>query len=663
MADRDDLAEAKESFTKARQAWQDNAERALEDLRFSRLGQQWTPEAEKARRGRPMLTINRMPAFIRQVVNDVRMNKPQIKVRPVDSRADPRTADVLSGLIRNIEHISHADVAYDTSVECAASGGFGFFRVDIDYATDDAFDLDLLIRRVANPLTVTPDPRSVEATSCDWNECFVTELMPIEQFRAQFKGAEESSFSTDDYDRLDDPWRVDGDIRVGEWWRRSKETRRLVRLSSGIVLAADVFERHQDLLVASGLTVTGERETVGYGVRRYLLTGAEVLEDEEFPGQFIPIIPVYGDEVNEEGKRHFLSLVHFAKDPQRMFNYWRSAATEIVALSPKTPFIVQKGKVVDPNKWATANTEAHPYLEYSGDIPPQRASAGTSPIAEMGQALGASDDIKAVLGIYDASLGARSNETSGRAIMARQREGDISTFHFADNLSRAIAHAGRILIGLIPHVYEAGRIVRVLGPEDQVSRAQLGPLPDGQAPADGIAGVFDVSAGKYDVAVQAGPSFTTRREEAATQMTELIRAYPPAAPLIGDLLAKNLDWPHAEEISRRMAAMLPPQAQGQNPQVQQLQQALQQMQQAVGQLQQQLHEAQQDRTQKARELDIKAFEAETKRLEATTANVDPNQIQALVLQTVAQALNSPDLLPAQRPANPSPTPSGVTANV
>ena len=275
------------------------------------------------------------------------------------------------------------------------------------------------------------------------------------------------------------------------------------------------------------------------------------------------------------------------------------------------------------------------------------------------EALAASDDMKSVLGIYDASLGARSNETSGRAILARQREGDVSTFHFVDNLSRAIAHAGLVLIDLIPHVYEPGRIVRVLGPEDQVSRAQLGPLPEGQAKAEGVADVFDVSAGKYDVVVQAGPSFTTRREEAAAQMTEMIRAHPAIAPLIGDLLAKNLDWPHADEIGRRLAAMLPPQVQGQNPQVQQLQQAVQQ-------LQQKLVELQTDHTQKGRELDIKAYEAETKRIEATTANVDLSQIQALVLKTLADALNSPDLLQApraQQPGQPVTNPSGVTPDV
>lgn len=661
MADRDDLAEARDSFTKARDAWSDNAQRGLDDLQFSRLGVQWTEEAQKARRNRPMLTINRMPAFIRQVVNDVRMNKPQIKVRPVDSKADPKTADVLSGLIRNIEHISHADEAYDTSVEHAASMGFGFFRIDIDYATDDAFDLDLLIRRIANPLTVTPDPRSTEATSRDWNECFVTELMPIEQFRAQYKDAEESSFSADDYDRLDDPWRVEGDIRVGEWWTRSPEKRKLLRLSNGIILESSVFERQQEILVASGLQVTGERDTVGYKVRRRLLTGAEIVEDEEFPGQFIPIIPVYGDEVNEEGKRHFLSLIHFAKDPQRMFNYWRSAATELVALSPKAPYIARAGSLVDPEKWATANTDQHAVLEYKGDMPPQRQFPGAQPIAELGQALAASDDMKDVLGIHDASLGARSNETSGRAILARQREGDVSTFHFSDNLARAISHGGRVLVGLIPHVYEPGRIVRVLGPEDQVGRAQMGPLPQGQAPEQGMAEVFDVTVGKYDVAVQSGPSFTTRREEAAAQMTEMIRAHPAIAPLIGDLLAKNLDWPHADEIGRRLAAMLPPQVQGQNPQVQQLQQAVQQ-------LQQKLVELQTDHTQKGRELDIKAYEAETKRIEATTANVDPSQIQALVLQTLAQAINSPDLLQAppsraQQPGQPVTNPSGVTPDV
>jgi hypothetical protein len=295
---------------------------------------------------------------------------------------------------------------------------------------------------------------------------------------------------------------------------------------------------------------------------------------------------VYGDEVDVEGKRQFRSLIREAKDAQRNFNYWRTMATEMIALAPKVPFIGPKGAFkTDVDKWATANTNSHPFIEYDGQVRPERQALASMPAAELQLALSASDDMKAVMGIYDASLGARSNETSGRAIMARQREGDVATFHFQDNMARAIRHAGRILIDLIPHVYDRERIIRTIG-EDGTQKAvplkQETPVLDNNGkPVMGEDGVpmtriYDLAAGKYDLTVATGPSFTTRREEAAAQMTEMVRAFPDAAPVIGDLIAKNLDWPGADEIAERLKAINPAlQAQGQGGIPPELQQQIQ----------------------------------------------------------------------------------------
>jgi hypothetical protein len=319
--------------------------------------------------------------------------------------------------------------------------------------------------------------------------------------------------------------------------------------------------------------------------------------------------------VNLEGRRHLRSLVRDAKDPQRMFNYWRTTSTELVALAPRAPFIGPRGAFkTDADKWATANVENHAYIEFDGPTPPMRQEFGGVPAGALQEAMNASDDIKSILGLYDASLGAASNETSGRAILARQREGDVSTFHFVDNLSRAIRHAGRILIDLIPKVYAEPRILRVLGPggEPSVVAVNQPAQPPGQGGAgqgDPNLGVYDLSAGKYDLTVEAGPSFTTRREEAANQMIELIRAFPQAAPVLGDLLAKNLDWPGADEIAQRLKALLPPQLQAQAEA-----QAAGQGQQ-VQALQQQLAALQADKTIQTRKLDIEQFRAETDRME------------------------------------------------
>ena len=232
------------------------------------------------------------------------------------------------------------------------------------------------------------------------------------------------------------------------------------------------------------------------------------------------------------------------------------------------------------------------------------------PAGALQEALNASDDMKAIMGLHDASLGARSNETSGRAIMARQREGDVSTFHYIDNLSRAIRHAGRILIDLIPRVYSTPRMIRVLGPEGKPGLARIQPGTRPTQP-EGVERIYDLSVGKYDLTVRAGPSFTSRREEAANQMLELVRAFPPVAPVVGDLLARNLDWPGAEEIAERMAALLPPGVKGEDPQVSQLTARLQ----ALGQ---ELAALKADRSAEARKLEIAAFEAETDRMKLAT---------------------------------------------
>jgi hypothetical protein len=357
------------------------------------------------------------------------------------------------------------------------------------------------------------------------------------------------------YAGLPGPWFDDDQVMVAEYWTREEVVRKIVALSNGEVVDLDVFERQRDLFERIGAVVVGSPRSVrSHKVTQRLLTGAEVLETVDWAGSYIPIVPVYGDEVNLEGKRHFRSLVRDAKDPQRMVNYWRTTATELVALAPKAPFIGPKGAFTsDAVKWESANAETHAYIEYDGPTPPQRQAFAGVPAGALQEALSASDDIKAIVGLYDASLGARSNETSGAAINARKLEGDTSTFHFIDNLSRAIRHGGRILLDLIPRVYNTERVVRVLGPD---GAAQAAPLKT-PVMVQGVERIFDLGVGRYDLTVDAGPSFTTRRAEAAEQMTQLIRAYPPAAPVLGDLLAKNLDWPGAAEVAERMKALLP----------------------------------------------------------------------------------------------------------
>ena len=677
MSDKDTLAEALEHFKLSEEAESENRKAWIDDVRFARLGEQW-PDGVKRQReidGRPCLTINRLPAMLRQVVNDARQNKPAIKVHPVDSGAKRETAEILNGLIRNIEYTSNADVAYDTALDHAVTGGFGYFRIDVDYACDDEFDLDIKICRIANPLTVYGDENSTAADSSDWNKAFITELYTESEFEKRWKGAEKSNWESS-YRDLPDGWRDNELVRVAEWWTREEVPAKLLKLSDGMVLYVNEYMRIKDILDAQGITVVGERDTKTNKVKQKIISGAEVLEENEWAGKYIPIVPVYGDEVMVEGKRHWISLTRWAKDPQQMFNYWRTASTELVALAPKAPYLGPKGAFnTDANKWATANNVSYPYIEYDGGVMPQRQPFAGPPAGALQEALNASDDMKSTMGIYDAALGARSNETSGRAILQRQRESDTATFNYIDNLSRAIRHAGRVMVDLIPKVYNAPRIIRVIHEDgsnesvpinqpftpDQAKSPQAQAYEAGktQETVDGLTRIYDVTTGKYDVTCEAGPSFSTKREEAAAQMMELGRMFPPMMQVAGDLLVKNLDWPGADDIADRLKAMLPPQLQGQSPQVMQMRQQMQQMdqmaKQAVGQLNQQIAQLQQQLQQEKshdaqamlqadidrKKLEIDEYNAVTNRMKVTAPAMTPQDIQMLVVQTLRQALEAP----------------------
>ena len=648
-SEKDTLAEEREEFEEAYDAESENRNVALEDLKFARLGEQWPEQIRKQREldGRPILTINKLPAFIRQVVNDSRQNRPQIKVKPVDDKADIDTARIYEGLIRNIERTSKADVAYDTAVDYAVSCGFGYIRVAIDYEYDDTFDKCLKIERIANPFSVYGDPHSTSMDGSDWNRCWVTDLKSEEEFQAKYKGAQAVDWEDLGYANLKAPWRDSDDILVCESWTREETQREILKLSSGDIVGAKEYEAGRDIFMMAGIVPVTSRMAKAYRITQRIMTGAEILEENEWQGQYLPIIPVYGEELNIEGKRYFRSLINQAKDAQRMFNYWRTTATELVALAPRVPYIGEEGAFdADPN-WVNANTQSLPFLQYAKgtQMPSRQPLDGGAAAGSMQEALAASDDIKSITGMYDASLGQRSNETSGRAIMARQREGDVNTFHFIDNLSRSIRHVGCVLVDLIPKVYNGERIVRIIGPDQSEEVAKIGEKPEMQQQGglpEGVEHIYDLSVGRYDVAVDTGPSYTTKREETAAQMTEFVRAYPQAAPIIGDLLVKALDWQNAEEIAERLKAMLPQQIQGGPPpelqqMIEQGQQQLQQLQQENEQLKSKAQIDAMKAQNDAKKIEIEAYKAVTERMAADQAVAGP-----LPPQASPSAINMPE---------------------
>lgn len=633
-----------------------NREAQIEDIRFIKMREQW-PELVRRQReqeGRPCLTIDQLGPVVRQVVNDCRMNKPEIKVRPVDSHGDPRTAEIFGGLIKNIEVTSNADVAYDTAVDYAVSSSRGYMRVVSEFATDDTFDKDLVIQPVADPLTIIPDVYSTAADSSDWNYCFVLEKVTNADYRRRFRGKEVVSWDT--LASLNNDWFGDDCAMIAEYWRREEVPAWVAMLSTG---EPQKFDKEPDVgeVVEEGVPlldpITGEpavdpmtgeiawqsepvtvlavRETKSYEVTQYIMSGKQILETNEWPGKYIPVVPVYGEDFFFEGRRHFVSLVRPAMDAQRMKNYWRSTSTELVALAPRAPWVGMESAFqgIDAAKWETANSENWAYLSVpDGAQLPQRQPNPTVSAGALQEAANATDDIKTITGVFDASLGARSNETSGRAIMARQREGDVSTFNFIDNLSRGIRHLGRILVDLIPAYYSVDRMIRIINPDgtpETVHVTTPEQLQEYQArvaqSVEEMEQVYSLGVGKYDVAIESGPAFTTQRQEANEFFVNMIQAVPQYADIIAPFALKTFDAPGVtdlvKEMEARMAQMQEQQGQPQQPTPEdQIK-----MQEAQTKAQQ----AQVDAAIKQEEVRIKAFEAETDRIRAMKEAREPTQ--------------------------------------
>lgn len=611
MSDSDILRQAHEIFAVCESREEDNRKSYEDDIRFARLEEQWPQEIKekREREGRPMHTINKLAPIIRQVVNDARQNKPSITIRPQDSKADVETAEVLSGLVRNIESSSNADIAYDTAVENAVSGGFGYMRVLLDYAHDDTFEKDILIEAVPNPLSVYGDPESFSFDGSDWNTAFVTDRIKRTDFERKYKDARPDDWQGD----YPDGWLDEDHLTIAEWWTRDQVARKIIQLSDGQVIGLKEFEAQAEAFMMNGIEPVGSpREVLSHKVTQRIITGAEVLETNEWAGSFIPIIPVYGDVVVLKDKRYLRSLIRSARSAQERYNYWMSASTEMVALAPKVPFIGEEGAFdADPN-WSLANTDSLPYLMHSRGTPaPQRQPSPQISAGMIQEAMNAAEDIKAVTGIYDASLGARSNETSGVAINARKREGDVSTFHFIDNLTRSIRQVGRVVVDLVPKIYTQDRVIRVLGLDGKSEQVTLG-QPDERGR------IYDLAVGKYDVTVKSGPSYTTQREETRAELVEIIRAVPDSAKILGPMYLRNSDWPGAEEAADKLEGKgeqtpIPPEVQQQMGQMQQI---IQQGGQRLQHLEAENEQLKAANEIKNKEADAKLIEANAKVIEA-----------------------------------------------
>lgn len=550
-------ATALKRYESAVEADRDNRKEAEEDLRFL-LGDQWDAEAAKDRQadGRPVLTINRLPQFQRQIANDIRMSKPAIKVGPSDDDTDKNTAEVVEGLVRSIEHQSDAQSAYYLAADSQVACGIGHWRITTDYINDETLDQEILIEPIEDGLGVVWDQSAIKPTREDAMFCFVPVDIDRDMFKEKYPDATESEMG-ETTNEGSSQWSTEDSIRVAEYWFKKPYQRELLVKVDGSVVAADTLDEFEREELERRQLIEKIVPREAFKVCRALMTGSEFIEDPvEVPYKNIPIVPVIGEEVRLGKKVHRRGALRFARDPQRIYNYWTTANTEFVALQPIAPFIgTSVNFAANAGEWEQSNKKPFANLVYDPDpandgMPPQRP---LPPQASQGMLEGlaqASDDMKATTGIYDAGLGQRSNETSGKAIVARQHEGDISTFVYMDNFTRAIRRTGQIIVDMIPHYYDNARVVAVLGVDDR-----KGTVPVNQAIQTGEGGEavkLDLTIGKYDVTIEGGASFTTRRAEGAAYMKEMINGNPVMFEIIGDLHMKAQDYPGANEVAERL---------------------------------------------------------------------------------------------------------------
>ena len=676
----DILATARARLDMAVSALAESREDEIDDLRFYAGSPdnhwQW-PADVLATRGavqgqtinaRPCLTINKLPQHVRQVTNDQRQNRPGAKVIPVDDNADVEVADIFNGMIRHIEYISDADVAYDTACENQVSYGEGYLRLLTEYCDDNTFDQDIKIGRVRNSFSVYMDPTIQDPTGADAKWCFVTEDVTKAEFERMYPDASPITTlqSLGVGDQSISNWLNDDTIRIADYYYIDFDPETL-NLYPGNATAFEGTPEDKQLRAIYGKPKKS-RQSDRQKVKYCKINGYEILEEREWAGKYIPVIRLVGNEFEVDGRLYVSGLVRNAKDAQRMYNYWVSQEAEMLALAPKAPFIGYGGQFEGyEQQWKTANTQNWPYLEVNPDVTdgqggmlplPQRAQPPMASSGLLQAKAGASEDIKSTTGQYNASLGMGSNERSGKAILARQREGDVGTYHYGDNLARGVRHVARQLVDLIPKIYDTQRIARIIGEDGETKMVKIN--PDQEQPVNKIVDergivmekIYNPGVGKYDVVAITGPGYATKRQEALEAMAQLLQGNPQLWAVAGDLFVKNMDWPGAQEMSKRFAKTIDPKFMSDGDDNPALQAAQQQMQ-AMGQEMEQMHQMiqnvgksieAQDMERKDFEAQVKAYEAETKRLAQVQASMSPEQIQDIVLGTVHGMITSGDLV-------------------
>lgn len=549
----------REMLDRAERAFSHESEqrqRAISDMRFAFVsGHQWDSHLTKKRRNRPCYEFNRIRQMIRRVTGQQLQNKPQIKVRAVEDN-DVDLSEVINGLIRNIELQSNAETAYDTSFQWSCGGGYGVLRVVTEYEGNDSFNQCLKIKTVHDPFTVYFDPAAKEFDRSDAKFVFVTELVERSDFKKRWPNAPVVDFNGPQIVGAERDWWLKDSVRIAEYWYKEPGKKRIYLLTDGTVVDAEEFDPIADEAAAEGLTIKAEREVDCDVVKSVLVSGKGPLEEPtEWPGCHIPIVPQWGDLITIEGRQIYSGMTRFGRDAQSIHNFEMSTLIEVVAKLPNSP-LKATPKMIEGLKsyYERLGYDDPPVLLYNADPDAPGASPQREPMAQFPAALAnvsalATEELKANLGIYDASLGAKSNETSGRAILARQNEGETSNFVYIDNQVKAIKRIGQILVDAIPRVYDAERSIRILGEDGAEKFIRVNrPIVDEQTGRVVI--INDLSRGKYDVAVTVGKSFDTARMEVAEAAQAMVGTPGPFGLLAQYLLLMNLDVPGLDEFKQ-----------------------------------------------------------------------------------------------------------------
>jgi hypothetical protein len=570
--DRKFLELARKRFRDAVEAERDIRREAEIDLQYVAGEGQWNPgiKQERENSGRPALTFSKLHTFVQSVQNEARQNKPQPKTNPIGGGATTDVANVINGILRHIQYRSQADVSSDTALEYACGGSFGYLRMTTEYADPKSFDQEIRIAAVQDPFSVY----GILLPICRGKEprcAFIVDRISHEEYKDKYGNPDDAeNFESAEWRDCED-WIDEKTIRIAEYWWCENEHKTL-RLIQGADPAGEPIYT-DDPGYTDGLPfVMGddgkpkEREVEVCVVRSCLIDGMRILPGTEtmWVGDSIPIVPVLGRQMIVDGKVHLFSLVRHVREPQQLINIYKSAIAEKIGLGNRVPYIGVKGQFKDP-RWENANLVNYAYLEYepisiAGTLapPPQRQE-----MEEQIQALSIAaaqeiDDLKAGMGIFDASLGAQGNETSGVAIGSRQRQSNITNFHFVDNLCRSEWDLCKKILKIIPKIYDRhGRQVRIVGEDQQHSVVVVNQTYSD--PETGKQKHYPLDVGEYDVVVTVGPSYTTARQEGAETLGEFFKAAPQTVPILGDLWVGSLDFPWAREGARRLKAAAPPQ--------------------------------------------------------------------------------------------------------